>query len=660
VGFEAESAYHLLEVNPMNLSLPRARFTALAIGTLCIIALPTRLSRAQQAGQADLVLHNGKILTVDQNFSVAQAVAVRGNEISAVGANADVLKLAGPQTMVIDLRGRTVIPGLIDTHRHIYDVNYDGTMTPEKLKQYPVDWRAVRSTEDVLNQIQGLIDRYKFQPGEWIYVVSEGLSAMGASGSGENRYKILFDELNRWELDKVTPNNPMMMSEGIPEQNGLLVNTKALDIIMASHGDVIKKYGRLWLGANGQPDGHLEPPATRIVRLLPPEPNPADVGPQYRKSIEELGAMGLTTISTQLTSDLVNAYKWLENEGQMTIRMAYGRAMDFGTFGDISVRTKELAKLQGTGTNKMWVNSFAPSAADGSGSRSCMSMQRKTTYGSIDDWFPTGQCHMDSEYSGAAGKGARAQASYFRDWVVEGGVNGIRFANTHTAGERTISLLLGLADQVQRRAGPAATKTWAFDHCTFVNPRDFKEAARLGITFSCAPKYIMSNAPQAASSYGEEIANTYVVPVKSLLDAGVKVVFEADNDDYVWNQLELLQTRKDTKGKVWGPQERIDRTTTLKMATRWAADYVLKPDKLGSIEPGKWADLVVLDKDYMTIPVEEIHTIRPQLTVFDGKMVFLTPAFQQEYDLKPPTGAVVSTFERLRARKQSADFGSGA
>ncbi len=286
-----------------------------------------------------------------------------------------------------------------------------------------------------------------------------------------------------------------------------------------------------------------------------------------------------------------------------------------------------------------------------------MSKQRETSYGAIDNWWPMGQCHMDAEYSGAKGKTQRISANYYREWVLEGGANGLRFANTHVAGERTVSLLLGLAEQVRQKAGPNAIRGFAMDHCTFVNPRDLKEAARLGITFSCAPKYIMDNAPQASRAYGDEVANTWVVPLKSLLDAGVKVVFEADNDKYVWGELELLQTRKDKNGKVWGPQERIDRTSVLKMATRWAADYVLKGNQLGSIEPGKLADLVVLDQDYMTIPAEQFHTMQPQLTIFDGQIVFLHPQFAQEYNLSLK-GPVAATYRDLEARR-ARSAGSG-
>src|SRR3990172_8983017 len=100
---------------------------AFALRLIGVVVFSAGWLAAQQT--ADLILHNGKILTVDANFSMAQAVAVTGNQITAVGSDAEVMKLSGPATQVIDLKGRTVIPGLMDTHRHIYSPDYDGTMT---------------------------------------------------------------------------------------------------------------------------------------------------------------------------------------------------------------------------------------------------------------------------------------------------------------------------------------------------------------------------------------------------------------------------------------------------------------------------------------------------------------------------------------------------
>src|SRR5262249_37532017 len=115
--------------------------------------------------------------------------------------------------------------------------------------------------------------------------------------------------------------------------------------------------------------------------------------------------------------------------------------------------------------------------------------------------------------------------------------------------------------------------------------------------------------------------------------------------------IETTVTRKDKKGKVWGPQERVDRTVALRMITRWAADYVLRGDKLGSIEPGKTADILVLDKDYMTIPEGEIHTVQPQINIFDGKIVYVHSQYAQENNFRP-NGAFVSSYKELVANRK--------
>src|SRR5215467_7621630 len=115
----------------------------------CLILSVPRLA----AQQADIILHNGKILTVVAQFSTEQAVAITGQKITAVGDDQKILAMAGPNTMKIDLKGRTVVPGLIDTHDHIHDQAqgaYGGNLGPEKLKHYKVDWRGVTTKEDAL------------------------------------------------------------------------------------------------------------------------------------------------------------------------------------------------------------------------------------------------------------------------------------------------------------------------------------------------------------------------------------------------------------------------------------------------------------------------------------------------------------------------------
>ena len=603
--------------------------------------------------QAEIILHNGKILTVNDRFEVAEAAAIEGHRISAAGRNSDVLKLAGPATLVLDLKGKTVVPGLIDTHRHLQmqaESAYGKELDPAELGRYPVDWRGVRSKEDVLHQIQRLLEKYPFKPGEWIFIEAGQLSVGNAGGL--ERLKIINDDLNRWELDKVTPQNPVALALGIQEHNEFLVNSKAIEILWREYGDFIKKYGRYWVDSSGKPEGHLEMPASRLVSHFLPAGSAGVLARIYKKHIEELNAMGVTTVATRLPTYSLEAYKLLESHAELNERIAYANEDIFGTITDLNKDMRELGKAIGTGTGKLWINAVSPTAADGSSARLCTNQKRVGASGSVESkWWPQGQCFNDVEYRGAAGRGAPIQRNYFREWVLNSARYGVRYADAHMSGDRTTAALLGIVEEIQKQMGPAATKGWAFDHCFMVDPAVLKKAAQLGIMFSC---YIRTEqAAEIANYYGEKVAHEFMSLVKSMLDAGAKVVFESDRDVYDWEDLQTFMTRADKQGKVWGPRERVDRSTALKMITRWAAEYVLKSGQLGSIEPGKLADLVVLDSDYMTIPVEEVGKIQPQMTIFDGRIVFLHPKFAEEHNLRP-SGTVVATYKELTKRRASA------
>ena len=608
------------------------------------------------AQQADIVLHNGKVLTVDKSFSIAQAVAVTGNKISAVGTNEAVLASAGPNTQRIDLKGRTVIPGLIDTHLHITGPGpyFSMKVVPvEKRRNFVVDWRGVKTKEDVLNQIRGILSRYKIPKGEWI-AFSNQLSFAGLTGdigAKTAHAKILYDDMTRYDLDKVLPENPAMFTMGVPDENAMFVNSRAIEILWAKHGNFIKKYGRFWIDQGGQPDGHLEPPATRLMlNLYAPKLTPEEMAPGTLSRLEELSAQGHTTISTKMRVNGTDAYKLLEKAGTQPVRLGYGHGWDF--FGSVEdmADMKQFAGQMGSGTDMNWVVSVSPSSVDGASTRACTNQKRTKAFGAIDDWFPVGQCHTDNEYRGGSKRPANIAGNYFQDWIMAMPNYNLRLANDHVAGDRSVANLLSMIERIQAQKGKDATKNWSFDHCTMVDPKDFARAARLGVMFSCAPKYIQDVAPFAESSYGAQVANTFVVPAKSLIKAGARVVYEADRDTYAWEDLELFLTRKAENGKVYGPQEKLNKEETLRSITSWASEYLLKPEKIGTLEVGKLADIVVIDKDYLTIPDEQVSEIQAMLTIFNGKMVFVHTDFAAENNLRP-TGAIVSTFKELKARR---------
>ena len=395
----------------------------------------------------------------------------------------------------------------------------------------------------------------------------------------------------------------------------------------------------------------MEPPASRIAKYRLPPADPELLASFYKKNIEELNSMGVTTVSTRLPQESVEAYKLLESRGEMTLRLGYGMEWYFGNIMDLKTGMKELGKQMGMGTDLLWVTSASPTAVDGARTRACTNLKRLSAYGAIDKWWPMGQCHTDIEFRGAAGKAAPLEENYFRDWIVQSARDGVRIANLHVAGDRGTGRFLDIVEEIQRQLGPSATKGWGIDHCFLMDPADFPRAARLGILFSCYIFHV-EDAAEIAESYGEQAVHAFLQPVQSMLNAGIKVVFESDRSIYEWHDLELFLTRKDNQGKVWGPQERVDKTTALKMITRWSAEYVLMQDKIGSIEPGKLADLVVLDRDYMNIPAEEVSEIQPQVTIFDGGIAFVHPNFADEYKLRPG-GAVVATYQDLIKRRTS-------
>lgn len=578
-------------------------------------------------------------------------MAVRGNKILAVGKGDELLRTnADDSTLKVDLKGKTVIPGVIETHSHFhsYARNHYRNSIP-KLPEYAIDWARVKTKNDALAQIAAIMKENKFAPGEFVFFVSRAL--MGSEGAGDNRRSskdrgavdIFYEQLNMKDLDTVTPNNPIAITigSGLRMFNGVaMINTQTWNLLNNKYGDFFMKYGRYWKDSSGNPNGIIEPPISLLIEHeMLPRSKAADLAPILKKELEEWSAMGVTAISSRIGSQDAEALVMLDRKNELKVRIPYGMS-DFFAIPNPDGFFVRLGNLVNLGSSKVWINSQTPIIVDGQEARTATDQKRLNIYEPDDKWFPHGQLYLDPEYRGARG-------NYYKEWFLALGRSGGRLANMHTAGDRAVRQMVEIMEDVDK-VYPIKDKEWALDHCIMVDPNIFERAAKVGVFFSCAAGFINRSA-DVEYIYGENVANNMVVPVKSMLNKGLKVVYQTDAHRYLWDDLELMITRN-VNGKVWGPNERIDKVTALKMITSWAADYIDRDKELGTLEPGKWADVVVLDRDYLNIPDEDVSEVQALMTIFDGEIVHLHPQFSQEYNLKPP-GAIIATFKDLFARR---------
>ncbi|MBI2818995.1 MAG: amidohydrolase family protein [Acidobacteria bacterium] len=581
--------------------------------------------------EAEMVIFNGKIVTVDSpdpnQFRIAQAAAIYGGKFIAVGTNEQALEYAGPTTQRIDLGGRTVLPGLVETHNHI--MSYSSHFFPEDAVNVgrtdpPLRWT---NEEEFLAQLRTIA--LKKKPGEWIVTTIRG-AFMGIA------VPLQKGEVTRFDLDAVTPNNPVHIHWGVSDEG--LVNTKALDLLLARYPDVIG----LERDSQGVATGRTRGVANFVVQYeFWPQLAPQQLAPYYKKEMEEWLAMGLTTNSTRLAPEELAAYSWLNVRGEMPLRMGF--TMDGAVNSPqpdalfsrlVGLQGGKGDTMWGLGDDMLWLIGFAPTfnidhVPGVAGS--CIEKEYPREAPNFPLWMhqfygPHGLCRLkDPDYHDAAG--LRAVAKY-----------GLRHSAMHSGGDRGINQYLDLAEEVSKQYPEIAQQRWGIDHCRFLTEEHAQRAKKLNIIFSCGPKYVYAgdkgDIGAYAVIYGEEEAADFVVPLKRLISNGLRTTMQIDEHGFhPFLALEVAVNRKDTNGKVWGPQQRISRQEALYMYTRWSSQYVLREDLLGSIEPGKYADFLVLDRDYMTVPEDEIGQINPLLTVVGGKIAYSETEFATSHGL---------------------------
>ncbi|MBI4442475.1 MAG: amidohydrolase family protein [Acidobacteria bacterium] len=580
--------------------------------------------------EADWVFYNGKILTANtedpSQFAIAQAVAIYDGKFVAVGGNQEALALAGSSTRRIDLLGKTMIPGMIETHLHVHLMAVQHHLGKALgATDQPVSWR---SKAEVLEQLRALAGRKK--PGEWIVTSARDLPF-------ETRINNAPATPTLAEVDEAVPNNPLVVGGGYFPT---LVNSRALQTLYEKYPGI----PGVLKGPDGKPTGIIEITAAFTIQELAPPPNQKAVeeaAPAYRKEFEEAAARGLTTLATRVDWEGLRVYQLLDQRGEMPIRLAYATEMAaYSPQSDLLFRRMNIAA--GHGSPWLWLSGattgtieYGISPANGD---SCI----HGTYPAKSDkfpnwerqpWGPHGDCRLTADEN----------AEVLRNFFLNAVKNGWVVSNIHINGDKGLDDYMDLLEDAEKKYQvQMADYRFSSDHCGYISEQQAQRAKRLGITFTCTPGSFMNAETGILGILGaytqiydrERAADAYA-PFRRLARSGMKPSAHCEfHQDWTFACIELMITRKDQKtGQVWGPQQRIDRREALYTFTRWPAWHVWKEKYIGSIEPGKWADLVIIDKDFLMVPEEQISDINPLLTMAGGKIAYSEPKFASSVGL---------------------------
>jgi len=555
--------------------------------------------RTQPAqGPADLVLINGAVLTVDAADSVAEALAVSGGRIVAVGSTAQIKMRIGPTTQVIDLAGRAVTPGLIDSHVHFSEA--------DALFNVDLSDIAVKSMDDVLARVAAQVAKLK--PGEWVRGRGwdEGKLA-------ERRY------ITAADLDKVAPNNPVWLTHTTGHYG--VANSYAMKMAEVRKDTKDPPAGTIDRDASGNPTGVMKEAAAGLITPLVPPLTREQQKAGIQKIVEDFGREGMTGAKDPGIGEAKwELYRELLQEGKLTVRVfalwAGARRLQDGP--TVLARVQKQPKPTVAQGDGMLVSGGVKMYMDGSGGARTAWM--------YEDWNKD----FTGRDSGNPGYPSTPPDEY-RELVKTLHEAGIH-VSTHAIGDRAIDWVVDTYDQLLK-ATPTRGLRHGIIHGNTPTDHAIDVMARLQRDFD-------AGYPEAQAPFLWWIGDNYAAnlgparaarlkPFQTFLKKGVR--WGGGSDFAVtpfparlglWSSV-VRQTLNGTHGATpFGTAESIDIRTALRSYTMWAAHTMFMDDRIGSLEVGKEADLAVWDKNPYAVPPAELKDLRCQMTFVRGRVVY--------------------------------------
>jgi len=553
---------------------------------------------------ADIVLTGGKILTVDPAFRITEAVAISGDRVRAVGTDAEIAALCGPATTRIALGGRTVVPGLIDTHAHLDN---------EGLKAVYPSLADCRSIADVQARIAALAKAAA--PGAWIVTMPIGTPPYyrdGADALVERRYP------NRWELDEAAPDHPVFIKPILGYWRGLggfplvsVANSRALTLCGVGR-DAMPPWSGIMIDrrlATGEPTGiFYEWTQISVVELTlmrdVPRFSYGDRAGGLARGMATYNATGTTSIveTHGVLPPVIRAYRELEDAGRSTVRAHLMVSPQWGTTGadEAAERMREwYGWCAGRGLGNAWLR------VGGIHTR-------------IGGQTPDARIRIGAmPYTGWSGYAPDSEVP--RDMVREVVLEAARM------GMRVTTLYADCLDLFEEanRVRSIVDRRWVISHLRSFTAGEIARIRDLGLVVTTQTnRWIADQGSALRARLGPEREDE-IVPLRRLREAGVPFALATDNTPTsLFHPLWHCVARRNTHtGEVIALSQKLTRAEALHAATLGGAYVTFEEHDKGSIEPGKLADLAVLDADYLTVPEDAIRDLKSVLTMVGGRVV---------------------------------------
>ncbi len=529
---------------------------------------------------ADLIAVNGRITTVNETQPEAEAVAVLDGRIIAVGGSNEIQALAGPQTRIIDLRGRRVVPGFNDSHVHFLDGGQGLA---------GVQLRNAR-TEAEFSRLIGEFAA-KLQKGRWV---------LNGNWDHENWTPARLP--TRQLIDALTPENPVFINR--LDGHMALANSLAMKLAGITRSTQDPPGGAIVRDQSGEPTGVLKDAAMGLVYKVIPPPADDEMAEAIRAAMRYAGENGVTSVQDMSASpSLLPVYQKLLREGELTVRISGHQPLSqWERLAAVGVRV-------GFGNEKLKIGGLKGFADGSLGSTTALFFEPyiddpKTSGLPSDEMFP--ESRMLDNIAGADKAGLQIAV--------------------HAIGDKANRIILDQFAEAARLNGDR-DRRFRIEHAQHLRMEEIRRFASQGVIASMQPYHAIDDGRWAENRIGPERARgTYAF--RSLIDAGVVLAF--GSDWYVAPMEPLMGiyaavTRRTLDGKHpegWVPEQKITVAEAVRAFTLGSA-YASFDEKIkGSIEKGKLADMVVLSEDIFSIDPTAIDKVKVVLTIFDGKVVY--------------------------------------